>query len=112
MEFDDKPVADEDGSAEPVRPVDRAGSVRPGGEFDTLEQILDELRSIRREQQHREFSFWQLAGAMAQSVALCAIGLGGYAILNDDIEGATVHLLAGIAFQLLALTGFSAPRKS
>ncbi len=112
MEFDDKPVAGEGGSAEPVRPVNYAGSVRPGGEIDTLEQILDELRSIRREQQHREFSFWQLAGAMAQAVALCAIGLGGYAILNDDIHGATVRLLAGIAFQLLALTGFSAPRKS
>ena len=58
MEFDDKPVADEEGSAEPVRPMDYGGSVRPGGEIDTLEQILDELRSMRREQQHREFSFW------------------------------------------------------
>ncbi len=111
MEFDDKLVADDDGSAETVRTVDHVGSVRPGGEFDTLEQILDELRSMRREQQHREFSFWQLAGAMAQAVALCAIGMGGYSILNDDIQWATVYLLAGIAFQLLALTGFSAPRK-
>ncbi len=111
MEFDDKLVADDDGSTETVRTVDHVGSVRPGGEFDTLEQILDELRSMRREQQHHDFSFWQLAGAMAQAVALCAIGLGGYFVLSHEIHEATVHLLAGIAFQLLALTGFSASRK-
>lgn len=112
MDFDDRPVADEDGSAEPVRPVEHTGSVRPGAELETMEQILDELRSMRRERQHREFSFWQLAGAMAQAVALCAIGWGGFAMWAGDVREATVRLLAGIAFQLVALTGFSAPRQS
>lgn len=112
MEYDDKTVSEADDSAVTTDPAGRHGSAKTDGGSEALVQILDELRAIRREQQHQEFSFWQLAGAMAQALALCAIGWGGYAMLEEELDKATIRLLAGIAFQLMALTGFSAPRKS
>lgn len=79
---------------------------------ETLNEILDELRSIGRSRQHRDFSLWQLAGAVAQAFALGAVCWGVYAAIDGFHDDAVVWLLAGIAFQLMALTGFAAPRNS
>jgi|CXWL01.1.fsa_nt_gi D-glycero-D-manno-heptose 1,7-bisphosphate phosphatase len=76
-----------------------------------LEQIIEELRTDRRERQHEEFSLGHLAGAVVQAFALCAIGWGIYAAVNSDASAATIRLLAGIAFQAMALTFFVAGRR-
>lgn len=76
-----------------------------------LSQILDELRATRREQRFTEFSFAQLAGAIAQAFALCAVGFGLYSAIGGDLPGAQVRLLLGIAFQMMALSGFIISRR-
>jgi D-glycero-D-manno-heptose 1,7-bisphosphate phosphatase len=78
---------------------------------ELMGQILEELRVIRRERQHHEFSIGQLAGAIAQAFAVCATGWGLYAAVNSDGNAATIRLLAAIVFQLAALTWFSAGRQ-
>jgi len=80
----------------------------PSGTDALLQQILEELRIGRRERQHEPFSIGQLGGAIAQAFALCAIAWGLYAAVNGATDSALVRLLAGIAFQLIALTWFSA----
>lgn len=78
-----------------------------------LDQIIEELRMTRREQQHEDFSIAKLAGAVAQAFALCAIGWGLYAWMNAGTSPSgwhtpTVSLLTAIAFQVMALTFFAA----
>lgn len=84
----------------------------------TLDDVLDELRMMRREQRHEDFSFGRLAAAVAQAFAICAIGWGLFAWIDagpNDLgvaaTSATIRLLAGIAFQVMALTLFVASRK-
>lgn len=83
-----------------------------------LESILEELRMLRREQQHEDFSLGRLAGAIAQAFALCAIGWGIFAWIDATPDtmataatSATIRILAGIGFQIMALTWFSASRR-
>jgi D-glycero-D-manno-heptose 1,7-bisphosphate phosphatase len=78
-----------------------------------LEQILEELRVIRRARQHEDFSVAKLAGAVAQAFALCSMGWGLYTWLNSATDpgaadSATIALLAAIALQVMALTFFTA----
>ncbi|MFQ5423184.1 MAG: hypothetical protein ACE5F9_04310 [Phycisphaerae bacterium] len=101
------------------RPADAHATRSPAGDTrdsptddELLIQILEELRAIRREQQHREFSFWHLAGAVAQAFAVCAVAWAIYAAINDDNTAATIRFLAAIVFQTLALTGFAAPKNT
>ncbi|MFQ5411510.1 MAG: D-glycero-alpha-D-manno-heptose-1,7-bisphosphate 7-phosphatase [Phycisphaerae bacterium] len=77
----------------------------------TLNQILEELRVTKREQRYVDFSVAQLAGAIAQAIALCAIGWGIYAAINGAQSDATIRLLVGMALQLMALTGFTAGKR-
>lgn len=77
----------------------------------TLNQILEELRVTKREQRYTDFSVAQLAGAIAQAVALCAVGWGIYAAINGAQNDAAIRLLVGMALQLMALTGFMAGKK-
>jgi len=100
--------------AEPIqdkRPTDERAVPDPDSPFDVLEQILDEVRAMRRQRQFADFSFAQLAGAVAQAFAVCAIGFGLYSSVDGDSNRATVALLTGIAFQLMALTGFMITRR-
>lgn len=83
-----------------------------------LESILEELRMLRREQQHEDFSIGRLAGAIAQAFAICSIGWGIFAWIDATPDttaaaatSATIRILAGIGFQLMALTWFSASRR-
>ncbi len=81
---------------------------------EVLSQILDELRMMRRERQYEDFSIGKLAGAVTQAFALCAIGWGLYVWIqggDGSATSTTIWLLAGIAFQLLALTCFSSAHK-
>jgi D-glycero-D-manno-heptose 1,7-bisphosphate phosphatase len=90
---------------------------------EALDQILEELRTIRRERQYDDFSIGRLAGSIAQAFALCAIGWGLYTWMSASpgpegvgvdaaaATSATIKLLLGIAVQLLALTCFVASRK-
>jgi hypothetical protein len=94
-------------STQAAAPADSTASSRNA----LLEEILHELRAGRRESQHRDFSLAHLAGAIAQAFAVCAIGWGLYAVMNDDAHNATIRLLAGIAFQLIALTWFASSRR-
>ncbi len=98
----------------PSRPseTDSARISTPSPDSETVDDILDELRALRRERQHRDFSLWQLAAAVAQAFALGAVAWGVYAAIDGNHDDATIRLLAGIAFQLMALTGFAAPRNS
>jgi len=77
----------------------------------TLRKILDELQIIRRDRQYGEFSLGHLTGAIAQAFAVCAIGWGIYAAINGADSSAIIRLMAGIAFQLIALTWFAAASK-
>ncbi len=74
----------------------------------TLNQILEELRVTKREQRYSDFSVAQLAGAIAQAIALCAVGWGIYAAINEAESDAVLRLLVGMVLQLMALTGFMA----
>lgn len=78
---------------------------------DVLSRIHEELHMLRRERQYEDFSIAKLVGAVAEAFALCAIGWGLYSWMTTapgpDPEGATaatIWLLAGIGFQLVALT--------
>ena len=91
-------------------------TARLAGDNAVLREILDELRMIRRQQQHEDFSIGKLAGAIAQAFALCAVGWGLYSWMNaatdpNAADSATVSLLIGIAFQLMALTFFATASK-
>lgn len=81
----------------------------------TLEAILEELRTTRREQRHEDFSIARLAASVAQAFALCAVGWALFVWMDGSAESAgvraTIALLAGIAFQLMALTWFVASRR-
>ena len=92
-----------------VRPRPRADE--PAVEAK-LGEILEELRSIRREGRYADFSIAQLVGSIAQALALCAVGWGLYQAINGETAGALLRILIGIAFQLMALTGFSFGRKN
>lgn len=83
----------------------------PGGTDETLRLILEELRTARRERQYADFSIAHLAGAVAQAFALCAIGWGLYNMIDAMPEQAVPRLLVGIAFQMMALTGFVAGKR-
>jgi D-glycero-D-manno-heptose 1,7-bisphosphate phosphatase len=82
---------------------------------EVARQILDELRSIRRQQQHRDFSIAKLAAAIVQAFAICAIAWGLYCWMSvasardpsATAFNAYLSLLVGIAFQLMALTFFA-----
>jgi len=76
-----------------------------------LTEIIDELRAMRREARYTDFSIGQLAGAVAQALALCAVGWGLYSAMNGESAAALVRIVVGIAFQLMALTGFAFGRK-
>lgn len=100
-----------------TRPMDTTGRTTPSDA--TLEAILEELRTMRRERRHEDFSVARLAGAIAQAFALCAIGWGLFAWIDATPEqvataatSATIRLLAGIAFQMMALTLFVASRRN
>ena len=78
--------------------------------------MLEELRMIRRERLYDDFSIGRLAGAIAQAFAVVAIGAGLYAWADAGTDPhrattATIRLLAGIAFQVMALTWFSASKR-
>ncbi len=102
------------------RPAAATGEVRgapPGSGEDSpmdpqqiLSQILEELRALRRGTMHADFSGAKLAGAVSQAFAICALGWGLYAALEDR-DGAVVGLLAAGVFQLITLTCFVAARK-
>jgi D-glycero-D-manno-heptose 1,7-bisphosphate phosphatase len=77
----------------------------------TLDQILDEQRAARRDAQYSDFSIAHLAGSIAQAFAFCAIGWGLYELIDGSLSQATSRLLLGIAFQLMALTGFVAGKR-
>jgi D-glycero-D-manno-heptose 1,7-bisphosphate phosphatase len=104
-------AVDGDGAGPGSPPPARAA--RPGTDAagSALDAILEEMRIARRERQHEEFSIGHLAGAVAQAFALCAIAWGIYAAINGADESAKIRLLAGIAFQLAALTWFTASRR-
>ncbi len=91
---------------------------RQASHEELLGQILEELRTTRRERQYEDFSIGRLAGAIVQAIALCAVGAGIYAWISADPDAtaaaatsATIRLLAGIALQLLALTCFVAANR-
>ncbi|MBK8267638.1 MAG: HAD-IIIA family hydrolase [Planctomycetes bacterium] len=77
----------------------------------TLGQVLEEMRMMRREKNSADFSFAQLAGAIVQAFAICALAFGLYAAVNGDTAVATFRVQLAIAFQLMALTGFILNRK-
>ncbi len=83
----------------------------PDGADATLSSILEELRAARRERQYADFSIAHLAGAVAQAFALCAVGWGLYDMIDGEPRQAVAPLLVGIAFQMMALTGFLAGRR-
>jgi len=86
-------------------------SSNDGSAFDVLHEILDELRLIRRDRQYQDFSFAQLAGAIAQAFALFALAYGLYSVVNEQGETGLYSLLSAMVFQLMALTGFMMTRR-
>lgn len=72
---------------------------------------------MRRDRQFDDFSVGRLAGAIAQAFAAIAILWGLYAAVDagpnnpEAATKATIRLLAGVAFQILALTWFTVGRR-
>lgn len=77
----------------------------------SLNDVVEEIRMLKRDQRFKEFSFAQLAGAVAQAFAICALGFGAHAMMNNDANSATLRLLLAIVLQLMALTGFMLTRR-
>lgn len=112
-------------SPEPIAPSPPPNTVRPApaakaippAESATLHAIVEELQMMRRDRQFDDFSVGRLAGAVAQAFAVIAIGWGLYAWVDgrpsvqEAATTATIRLLAGIGFQVMALTWFSAAKK-
>jgi len=78
---------------------------------ETLSRIHEELHMLRRERQYDDFSIAKLIGAVAEAFAICAAGWGlfkwigsGPGLDPEAATAATIWLLAGIVFQLMALT--------
>jgi D-glycero-D-manno-heptose 1,7-bisphosphate phosphatase len=82
-----------------------------------LTQVVDELRTIRREARQSDFSMGKLIGSIAQAFAVCALGWGLYAAMEISernpgaVNDAVIRLLAASVFQLMALTAFAAARR-
>jgi len=82
-----------------------------------LSQVVDELRTIRRETKHSEFSMGTLIGSIAQAFAVCSLGWGLYAAMEiggkdpNAANNAVIRLLAASVFQLMALTAFMSARR-
>lgn len=92
--------------------LDKPKAVRASDSpFEVLDEILDEVRAMRRERNFAEFSIAQLAGAIAQAFAICAVCFGLYWAISNDPNASTLALLTGIVFQLMALTGFIAGKR-
>ncbi len=103
----------ETAKAEPTGATEKRvpASSNDGSAFDVLHEILDELRLIRRDRQFQDFSFAQLAGAIAQAFALFALAYGLYSVVNEQGETGLYSLLSAMVFQLMALTGFMVTRR-
>jgi len=104
----------ETAKAEPTGATEKrvpSSSPGDGSAFDVLHEILDELRLIRRDRQYQDFSFAQLAGAIAQAFALFALAYGLYSVANEQGETGLYSLLSAMVFQLMALTGFMVTRR-
>ncbi len=86
--------------------LDAPGPMPPGIE-SALREILEEIRTLQREQRSTEFSIAHLLGAVMQAIALFPLGLGLYAAMDGRGADALVRLLIAISFQLLAITGFA-----
>ena len=115
--MNDAGIAERPTTTPSMRPGPLHGDSTPERDV-LLESILEEIRMLRREQQHEDFSIARLAGAVAQAFALCSIGWGLFAWIDatpDTLAAAattaTIRLLAGIGFQLMALTCFIAARR-
>ncbi len=83
----------------------------PAHHDPTIGDVLEELRSLKRDQRYRDFSFAQLSGAIAQAFAVCALGFGLHAMIDGDTATASPRFLLAIVLQLMAITGFILPRK-
>ncbi|MCG8404061.1 MAG: HAD-IIIA family hydrolase [Phycisphaerales bacterium] len=100
---EEAPSPEQKASERPPRAVERLES--------KLDQMIEELRTMKREQRYSDFSFAQLLGAIAQAVALCTILWGLFAAIDGELTEAFTRVLFGIAFQLIALTGFVLTRR-
>ena len=79
-----------------------------------MAEILDELRAVRRGQQHEDFSLGRLFGAVAQAFALCALGWAMWVVVEGTPQATTdagLRLLFAAVLQMLALTCFANARK-
>ncbi len=82
-----------------------------------LGQVVDELRTMRRETKHSEFSMATLIGSIAQAFAVCSLGWGLYAAMEiggkdaNAANNAVIRLLAASVFQLMAMTAFLSARR-
>ncbi len=85
---------------------DATGATLDGIE-SALREILEEIRTLKREQRSTEFSIAHLFGAVMQAIALFPLGLGLYAAMDGRGADALVRLLVAVSFQLLAITGFA-----
>ena len=94
-------------SSAPEAGADARRRVRNQSRIESrLTEILEEFRAMRREERFSDFSIAHLGGAVAQAIALCAVGWGLYAAINGENSPAFIRIQFGIAFQLMALTGF------
>lgn len=83
-------------------------SSREGEMADTLNQVLIELKALRRRADSDGFSFTRTVAYILQIVA---IGLGGLAPFVQEANRTLMLILGAILVQLIALTFFMMPRE-
>lgn len=78
-----------------------------------VEQVVEHLHQVRREEQAREFGLLEIFGALAQVIAIGAMLGAVLALLKtqEDRGLAALCLLGAIAMQGLALTLFTVRRR-
>ena len=85
-----------------------ASPAAPGGLDDAAvrREILSCVRQMARSEGVEEFSFVKLFAAIVQVLALLALLIAFYKMLNEQIPHATLWALIAIALQMMSLTLF------
>jgi len=97
----------------PPAPAEPAPPVREEGMDDSTvrREILRQLRLIAAERRSEEFSVTKLLAGMVQMLALLALVLTFWRMMQNELPAASLWALIALTFQVMALTFFMIQRQ-
>jgi len=96
--------------AAPATPAEQAETAEPMSDSRVRQEILRYVRQMVVERQTEEFSFTKLLGGIVQMLALLALMLTFWRMLQQELQAATVWGIVTVALQVMALTFFMMTR--